>query len=131
VGRRLDAARAVPGCERARSPGPSPPAARRPRARLYEMKGRHRDAAVMYERAAGHAAGDLDRVSLLRMGAAAAERGGAADDARRLGDAAAALAAEAGDGSGPGAAIPAVDSPPARLRALEERLRRARDPEAA
>ncbi len=104
---------------------PEIPAAPRPLARLYELGGRHREAATMYELAAAHAAEDPARAKLLRHAAINAERVGDVNGARRLYSLAAATA-DSDDGRAAQAAIARLTSAPAdaaaRLRTLEGQL---------
>ena len=121
----LDAPQAIRCYEQALSLDPQVPAAPRPLARLYEMAGRHLDAAASYERAVAGAREPRDRAGLYRLAAAAAERGGAPENARRL-RAEADGVAEDDDLPAP----PTASEPTSRIRLLEDRLRRTRDPEA-
>ncbi|HTE52432.1 MAG TPA: tetratricopeptide repeat protein [Kofleriaceae bacterium] len=108
---------------------PAIPAAPRPLARLYELAGRHADAALLYERAAAHSITEVERGTLLRRAAGGAERAGRDDEAHRLLGLAALPAAEVaaallGDGE---LAPIAAESPAARIQMLEAQLRQLGD----
>ena len=124
----LDGPQAIRCYEQALALDPQIPAAPRPLARLYEMAARHLDAAATFERAVASARDARERAGLYRLAAAAAERGGDADGARRL-RIAADGAAEDGDLDDL-PAPPSASEPSSRIRLLEDRLRRTRDPEA-
>ncbi|HEY8141506.1 MAG TPA: tetratricopeptide repeat protein [Kofleriaceae bacterium] len=124
----LDGPQAIRCYEQALALDPQIPAAPRPLARLYEMAARHLDAAATFERAVPSARDARDRAGLYRLAAAAAERGGDANGARRL-RLAADGAAEDGDLDDL-PAPPSASEPSSRIRLLEDRLRRTRDPEA-
>lgn len=68
----LDAEQAMRCYEQALALDAEIPAAPRPLARLYELAGRHTDAAAMFERAAEHARSEEDRDALRRQSAASA-----------------------------------------------------------
>ena len=121
----LDAPQAMRCYEQALALDPLIPAAPRPLARLYEMAGRHLEAAATFERAAAAARDQRERAILLRHAAAAAERAGATGESRRLREEADA-AADDDDLPAP----PTASEPSSRIRLLEDRLRRTRDPEA-
>jgi tetratricopeptide (TPR) repeat protein len=121
----LDGPQAIRCYEQALSLDPNIPAAPRPLARLYEMAGRHLEAAVVFERAASGTRELRERATHLRLAAAAAERGGAQGEAERL-RAAADEAADDDDLPAPRAA----SDPRSRIQLLEDRLRRNRDREA-
>lgn len=80
----LDAKRARDSYERALELDPEIPAAPRPLARLYELEGRFRDAALMHERAAYALRSTSQRAQLLQRAAESAELAGSIVDARRL-----------------------------------------------
>ena len=125
----LDSHQAQVNFEEALSLDPGIRAAPAPLARLYELAGRHADAAAMGERAAGFARDDQQRSHLLLRAAACAEHGGLDDLARRLYGEAAQLAVNDGDGEAAQSALArlgvAADDPAARAESLEQRLRAA------
>jgi Tfp pilus assembly protein PilF len=120
-----DAGQARVNYEQALLLDPEIPAAPRPLARLYAAIGRAADAARMYERAAGFAAGEVERGRLLRLAAQAAEQAGLEGEVQRLHE----LAASAvDDGTAPSAPLAGLAAG-ARIEALEERLRLTGDAE--
>jgi hypothetical protein len=111
-------------CEQALTLDPLIPAAP-PLARLYEMAGRHRTPPPPSNAPPPPRARPARRAILLRMSAAAAERGGASGESHRL--------REEADGAADDDDLPApptASEPVSRIRLLEDRLRRTRDPEA-
>ena len=80
----LDVDAATINYEQALAYDPEIPAAPRPLARLYELRGRHAEAAEMYEMAAARARTDEERGRLLRHAGMSAEHGGELGEARRL-----------------------------------------------
>jgi tetratricopeptide (TPR) repeat protein len=123
----LDAERARVHYEQALALDPALPGAPRPLARLYELAGRHADAARTNERAAQHARDDSQRSRLLYRAAASAERAGDVGNARRLYHLAALAAPEGDDASASHRALVRLDdhSDASRLELLELELREA------
>ncbi|WP_045119579.1 tetratricopeptide repeat protein [Haliangium ochraceum] len=121
----LDAERARQHYERALALAPALPGAPRPLARLYELAGRHADAAHMNEMAAAHARDDFQRSRLLYRAAVSAERTGDAAGARRLYHLAALAAPEGEDASASHRALVRLDdkSEAAKRELLELELR--------
>lgn len=117
----LEHEQAIRCYEQALELDPSIPAAPRPLARLYDLAGRHAEAADMFERAAELTRDPLERGATLRLAAASAERAGQGDRARRL----RAQAAKLG-GADPLSAAAAShgpsEEPQNRLRVLEDRI---------
>jgi tetratricopeptide (TPR) repeat protein len=129
----IDAGQARVNYEQALALDPDIPAAPGPLARLYELAGRHEDAAAMGEQAARFARDDDTRSKLLRRAAACAERAGKKDDARRLFGLSAMFAADAADSNAAHASVARLSSDPsdrlAQLELLEMRLSEADTPE--
>lgn len=121
----LDAEQARVHYEKALALDPAIPAVPRPLARLYELSGRHADAARMNEIAAQHARDDSQRSRLLYRAAAAAERAADLDNARRLYHLAALAAPEGEDASASQRALLRLDdnSGASRTQLLELALR--------
>jgi tetratricopeptide (TPR) repeat protein len=121
----LDAERARVHYEQALALDPGLPGAPRPLARLYELAGRHADAARTNELAAQHARDDSQRSRLLYRAAASAERAGDVSNARRLYHLAALAAPEGDDASASHRALVRLDdqSDAAKLELLELELR--------
>jgi tetratricopeptide (TPR) repeat protein len=121
----LDAERARVHYEQALALDPALPGAPRPLARLYELAGRHADAARTNELAAQHARDDSQRSRLLYRAAVSAERAGDVPNARRLYHLAALAAPEGDDASASHRALVRLDdqSDAARLELLELELR--------
>ena len=80
----LDVDAAMINYEQALERDPEIPAAPKPLARLYELRGRHAEASQTYELAAARAHSDEDRGRLLRHAALSAEHAGLGEEARRL-----------------------------------------------
>jgi tetratricopeptide (TPR) repeat protein len=121
----LDAERARVHYEQALALDPALPGAPRPLARLYELAGRHADAARTNELAAQHARDDSQRSRLLYRAAVSAERASDVPNARRLYHLAALAAPEGDDASASHRALVRLDdqSDASRLELLELELR--------
>ncbi|RMH44403.1 MAG: hypothetical protein D6689_02410, partial [Deltaproteobacteria bacterium] len=129
----FDAGQARVNYEQALALDPDIPAAPAPLARLYELAGRHEDAALMGERAAHHARTDDERSHMLRRAGACAERAGKKELARRLYGLAALYAANAADSDAAHASAARVGVAPddwaAHAELLEMRVRETVDPD--
>jgi|GEM_PF-5632763 len=129
----LDANQARVNYEQALALDPDIPAAPAPLARLYELAGRHEDAARMGEVAARFARDDDTRSRLLGRAAACAERAGRKEEARRLFGLASMFAADAADSDAAAAAAARLgddeEDPAGKSELLEVRLRETTDPD--